>query len=246
MRCPKRIVFPRQCRFPPPLPDDFLPPRTKDLTDTFREITPIEIETFLQKVAKNSSPGTDGIKYPMIQRVASKYPKLLPKVFNGLLRNGVFPNAWKHARWVPIPKPGRNDYSNPKNIRLISLLSCIGKLFEKCLTRRVAEAGTMTGAISPEHFGSRECLSAIDTLMVTLTKAQEWLSAKHTINKKSKGPDPPRQNTGGQRHQRSLQLRPPPPSSGNRDPLRPPAKPGANHPKLRHRKEHQRLNGGSH
>lgn len=53
---------------------------------------------------------------------------------------------------------------------------------------RIAEAGTQSAAISRSHMDSRPNISAADTLIVTLTKAQEWLAIKPKINKRSKGP----------------------------------------------------------
>lgn len=132
------------------------------------------------------------VTYPILQQIITSNPAILPKIFNGLLRFGMFPTQWKPAKCIPIPKPGRADRNDPANIRPISLLSCLGKLYEKLLTSRVAEAGKATGAISETHMGSRENTSAIDTLMATLTPAQEWLNRPSKVNKRSKGPDPPR------------------------------------------------------
>lgn len=54
------------------------------------------------------------------------------------------------------------------------------------------QAGKVTGGISDTHFGSRPGLSAIDALMITLTAARDWLSRPLKINKRSKGPAPPK------------------------------------------------------
>lgn len=56
---------------------------------------------------------------------------------------------------------------DPKNMRTISLLSCLNKTTDKILTQRVTWAAKLTRAISPDYFGSRAGLSEIDTLMTT-------------------------------------------------------------------------------
>lgn len=124
----------------------------------------------------------------MIQLVITTDASILTKLFDNLLRHGIFPRSWEHARWVPIPRPGHKDISVPKNLRPISLLLCLGKKFQQIVTQKIAETGAATGAISEEHMGSRANLSAIDTLMTTLTTAQEWLLQKSKRNKPSRGP----------------------------------------------------------
>lgn len=152
----------------------------------------MEINYFLRKAKANSSPGLDKVMYPILQQIMAADPRLLPKIFNSLLRKGHFPKQWKTAKWIPIPKLEQSDLTDPANIRPILLLSYAGKLYEKILTARDAEAGKAMGAISDTHMGSRENIPAMDTLMATLTPAQEWLNWPPKINKRSKGPDPPR------------------------------------------------------
>ena len=50
------------------------------------------------------------------------------KLFNLSLQSGIFPDDWKFARIVPIPKSG--DPTNPFNYRPISILPLLNKLLE--------------------------------------------------------------------------------------------------------------------
>jgi hypothetical protein len=52
------------------------------------------------------------------------------KVSNAVLRRQYFPQAWKHARVVPILKLGKGP-TLPSSYRPIILLDTVGKLFEK-------------------------------------------------------------------------------------------------------------------
>ena len=49
--------------------------------------------------------------------------------------NGIFPDNCKIAKVIPIYKKGKKD--NPSNFRPISILSCISKVIEKMIYKRV-------------------------------------------------------------------------------------------------------------
>lgn len=76
---------------------------------------------------------------------------------------------------MPIPKPEQTDTSDPKILRLISLLSCLSKTFEKILASRLGLAGKLTCGISKDLMGCLPNCSAIDTLMVDLIEPHEML-----------------------------------------------------------------------
>lgn len=59
----------------------------------------------------------------------------LTEIFNKSLQTGTYPSQWKHAHVLPIFKKG--DKSAPNNYRPISLLSCIGKLFERVMFKHI-------------------------------------------------------------------------------------------------------------
>ena len=42
------------------------------------------------------------------------------------IRLGFHPEHWKTARGITIPKLGKDDYSQAKSYRVISLLDCLG------------------------------------------------------------------------------------------------------------------------
>ena len=52
-------------------------------------------------------------------------------LFNRCLSEGIFPSIWKIAHVTPLRKKGPENLCN--NYRPIWLLSCVGKILERCV-----------------------------------------------------------------------------------------------------------------
>ncbi|GFW87436.1 RNA-directed DNA polymerase from mobile element jockey [Trichonephila clavipes] len=87
---------------------------------------------------EKKAPGPDSIPNEVVKKLHEMYPDLFLTVFNSCLRLKTFPRCWKKARIILIPKV--NDVRVPKldNLRCISLLSTLGKCFERLIINRVA------------------------------------------------------------------------------------------------------------
>ena len=60
--------------------------------------------------------------------------------FNRRLNESIFPFIWKTAAVTPVYKEGNATLCS--NYRPISLLSCVGKVFERCTHKPVYESGS--------------------------------------------------------------------------------------------------------
>jgi hypothetical protein len=89
-----------------------------------------------------------------------------------MLRFGAHPSEWpqwKTANCVVIPKSGKANYKSPSSYRLISHLSCFGKVFESIICKRIENAALRCGAISRSQLGGIQQNSVIDALIVITT-----------------------------------------------------------------------------
>lgn len=99
----------------------------------------------------------------MIKRLPERAIKFLLKLFNFCLTIGYFPEHFKIAKIRAVPKPGK-DLRNPVNYRPISLLSCIGKLFEKLVLTRLLNHIDENNLMRREQFGFRQQHSTVHQL----------------------------------------------------------------------------------
>jgi hypothetical protein len=78
----------------------------------------------------------------------------LTHLFNHCLRLSHFPNPWKEAKVITLPKPGK-DPKFPQNLRPISLLSTTGKLLEKVILKLLQKHIDERGLLNASQFGFR-------------------------------------------------------------------------------------------
>lgn len=95
-----------------------------------------EIMEQIKRLKRKKAPGKDAISNEMIRELPVKYIARLATIFNRCLALGYFPTAWKQAITVLFPKPNK-DPAFAANHRPISLLACLGKLFEKIIYNRI-------------------------------------------------------------------------------------------------------------
>ena len=103
-------------------------------------LEPVTIEEVKQNLAKcklKSAMGIDGVSYGLIKRIPDAYMQNVANFFTSCLKLGHFPSVWKQAKVILIPKPGK-DARQAKNHRPISLLSCLGKVFERILAYKLS------------------------------------------------------------------------------------------------------------
>ena len=127
----------------------------------YKEITRDEVSNYIRSSKNRSAPGLDTINYKTIKTYNIVKPDTLTNLYDACLRHGVFPDCWKKAKIIWIPKPGK-DLQLANGYRPISLIPCLGKILEKCLHARLAEH--MAGRLSERQFGFTKGKSTEDAV----------------------------------------------------------------------------------
>lgn len=124
-------------------------------------VRPSEVKKCITALKLRKAPGPDEISNILIKNLPQKCIVLLTKIFNACLALTYFPSPWKVAKVIAVPKPGK-DLSDPTSYRPISLLPCLGKLFEKIIYKRLLLASD--NLLINEQFGFRHSHSTVQQL----------------------------------------------------------------------------------
>lgn len=104
----------------------------------------------------------DNISNFILKKLPAKAFEYLLIIFNNCLNNSYFPDLWKISKIVPVQKkPNNNDVNN---LRPISLLSNLGKLFERIIREKM-DIPLNESYIPDLQFGFKKGHSTVDALL---------------------------------------------------------------------------------
>ena len=103
----------------------------KNQSCKFEEVTDEDILTILNKLDNKSSSDKYDISNKIQKYIKHTIIKLFALVINQMLYTGIFPNALKMYKTIPMFK--NEDASNMSNYKPISLLPTISKKFERVI-----------------------------------------------------------------------------------------------------------------
>jgi len=134
--------------------------------------SPQEFESAIDSSKRKSSPGLDRIDYSIIRSLPLVFPQVsrefLLKIYNDIFSQGLFPTLWKDSLLILLPK------ADGKSVRLIALLSCLLKIFERLVYHRLQWA-VESRFIFPEFQSgfknSRSCVGNLVTLSARVHSA---------------------------------------------------------------------------
>ena len=144
--------------------NDPLPPLTPtDHVMTNPTLTLQEVTTTVMSLDTSKAVGPDNIHNIILKSGCSVIAKPLTSLFNKSLSEGIYPSIWKIAHVTPIHKKGSKSLC--ANYRPISLLSCVGKILEKCIKKHLTTFLNENNIISNSQSGFTQGDSTIYQLL---------------------------------------------------------------------------------
>jgi hypothetical protein len=110
---------------------------------------------FSLKVGKASgAEGPDGLAPRFLKNLGEVSMSFMLDTFNKSWRKGVYPQTWKDAVIVPILKPGKSE-GQLGSYRPIALTSCLAKVMECMVGKRLQHLAESCGMLNPDQSGFR-------------------------------------------------------------------------------------------
>ena len=118
------------------------------------ELGTLEVFKVVKGINISKSSGLENISSRIVKEAFSILLKEVTHIFNLSVKSSIFPDAWKKALVVPIPKAG--NLNNVKNYRPISLLPLPGKILEKLIHQQVTNHLDEHFVLSDDQHGFRK------------------------------------------------------------------------------------------
>jgi len=142
----------------------------------FENTSQEEIIDIINSLDESKSSGPCNIPIKIIKISKNLIAKSLSDICNKSFNDGIFPDANKIAKIIPIHKKGSKNDTN--NYRPISLLSILSKIMEKVISTRLISFMSSNGVICPNQYGFREGFSTSHSLLSITECIKQTIESK--------------------------------------------------------------------
>ena len=108
----------------------------------------------IDNLENKTSSGHDGISNTLLKIIKNDISESLTIIINQMLTTGIFPDAFKLSKVIPLFKKG--DSSLLVNYRPISLLPTLSKVFERVIHDQMYEYFNQFNLLSEQQYGFRK------------------------------------------------------------------------------------------
>ena len=134
-----------------------------------------DVKYYVRQLKDKKAPGKTGISNRIVKQLPNKFLHNLVKIYNAALSMGYFPEQFKSAITIMIPKKSKGVF-NALNYRPIALLETIGKLYEQIINKRLKWYLEDKNKLNDLQFGFRPTRSthtSLTAMIEFITQAQK-------------------------------------------------------------------------
>ena len=118
----------------------------------------------VSSLANNKATSFDKISNEILKVAKLVIARPVLRLFNAILSSGTYPTQWKLDILSPLHKSGEKN--DPNNFRGVAVSSCLGKLFNKLLHKRLEKLCNNKGFISEEQGSGKTSSRTSDHLLI--------------------------------------------------------------------------------
>jgi len=125
-----------------------------------------DVTLFYLKSIKSSSNSSGSLPTSIIKLNLNTFALHFTHFFNSFIRNSNFPEIWKIGKVVPLPK--KNNSTEISNLRPITILPSISKIFERILCKQITSYIDKHNLLDDRQFGFRKhrsCETALNAVL---------------------------------------------------------------------------------
>lgn len=137
-------------------------PDTEELSN---KITIEEVKNAIANAKNKKAYGPDEITYEFYKQAPMNLTQNIQRIINDYWSKGQYPKEQKNALVNPILKLNKNP-KDTESYRFISRTSCLGKIFENIINRRIVWWLEKHNKLNKDQIGFRPNQSTIDALQV--------------------------------------------------------------------------------
>ena len=148
--------------------------------DSVAEVSAREVREALFTQAVKKAPGVDGIGFRALRLLWRWAEERVVSLVRGCIRIGYHPCTWKTAKGILLRKQGKPTYTAAKAYRVISLLSCLGKVVEKAVATWITNFCEKEDTFHRGQFGCRQGRGTSDVVAQLVAKVEKAWGTKRT------------------------------------------------------------------
>ena len=141
---------------------------------SIKPVHPDLILKILTGLRNSKAAGVDHMDTYVLKLITSEITPAITHIVNLSITNSTFPNIWKHAKIIPLFKPGAKDQLSAKSYRPVALLPVVSKVLERVVFMQIVEYMDNNGLFHPNHHGFRS-LHSCSTAMIQMYDS--WVEA---------------------------------------------------------------------